>query len=303
MSDDLKRRSLLTAGLALAATPVVAGATATAAEAEGPVLIGPARGDQLHVMAFNIRYDNDPSPRSWPERRPLIAKLLRDERPTILGTQEGLFHQDKQIRQDLPVHYDWIHLHREGGSRGEAMTIYFDSHRLEVMAYDHYWLSDTPMVMGSKTWGNNVTRMVTWVRFLDLRTGKTFVHLNTHFDHQVEVARQKSALMIRDTIATFDVPTIVTGDFNTAAETTVSYDTLVTNGPLKDSWNVAKSRLTPTYGTFNFWNPVPVENGPRIDWILTPPSATVLKAAINVSSTNGQTPSDHWPVQALVRLA
>src|SRR5699024_11232179 len=44
-------------------------------------LIGPARQDHLHVMTFNLRYDNSSATAAgeadhWPERRPLMIDLL-----------------------------------------------------------------------------------------------------------------------------------------------------------------------------------------------------------------------------------
>lgn len=303
MSDDLRRRTLLTAGLTLGAVPVVSGVLARAAHAAEAPLIGPARGADVHVMSYNIRYDApDAPPNSWPERLPLLAHQLRRERPTILGTQEGMFHQVQQLGEELPPHYDSIHLFRNGGSRGEGMVIFFDTKRLRPVAYDHLWLSDTPLLIGSATWGNTVVRMLTWVRFHDLRTGREFVHLNTHFDHQSENSRQRSAEMVRDVVAEFDVPVIVTGDFNTAAGTSASYQILTEGGNLVDTWEHASERLTPEYNTFNSWNTTPVEGGNRIDWVLVSPQVAVSKVAINPWSRDGHTPSDHWPVQALFRL-
>lgn len=304
MSHEISRRSVIAAGLALGATPVIAGAVASPVHAATThrQLIGPAPADKLHVMTYNIRYAHVQPPNSWPERRPLLRDLLTTERPTVLGTQEGVYLQLQDVLDDLPPFYDWLALHREGGSQGEAMAVLYDTNRLKPLSYDHLWLSDTPRLIGSKGWGNNVVRMLTWVRFLDKPSGKQFVFLNTHFDHQSEPARQRSAAMIRDTVATFDVPVIVTGDFNTEQETSASYRILVTDGGLTDAWVAATDRLTPAYGTFNFWNPTPEPDGNRIDWILTTPGITTSKAAINTYSTNGQCPSDHWPVQVLVKL-
>jgi hypothetical protein len=148
----------------LSLLPATQAAAAPAAQDERPV-IGPARGDSLHVMSFNLRYASNTEPNSWSARRPVMAQLLRREQPTVLGTQEGLYEQLKDMERDLPAHYDWIGVGRAGGSHDEFMAIYYDTRRLEPLEFDHYWLSDTPEVIGSKSWGNNVIRMVTWVRF------------------------------------------------------------------------------------------------------------------------------------------
>ncbi|MDT0345110.1 endonuclease/exonuclease/phosphatase family protein [Streptomyces litchfieldiae] len=281
-----------------------AGTRATAATAGEP-LIGRATGDRLHVMSFNIRYDAKAAPGtpdSWTDRRPVLAAFLELEQPTVMGVQEALYHQVRQVDGDLPRHYDWIGLGREGGGRGEFMSIYFDTRRVEPLDYDHFWLSDTPNVIGSKSWGNNVIRMTTWVRFRDRRTGKEFVHVNTHLDHQSEPSRQRSAALIQDRVAGFDpaLPVVLTGDFNTPAENSESYRILVAGGALADTWTTGE-RLTPAWGTFpNYRDPVLGAN--RIDWILANQRVQVLSAAINTFRVDGRYPSDHTPVQALVRL-
>jgi endonuclease/exonuclease/phosphatase family metal-dependent hydrolase len=255
-------------------------------------------------MSFNLRYASDTPPNSWPERRPVMKELLRAEKPHLLGTQEGLYQQLRDIQVDLPAHYDSIGLGREGGSRGEAMQIFFDTRRLDPLEYDHYWLSDTPDVVGSKTWGGCCPRMVTWIRFLDKRTGDQFYALNTHFEAFDAVARQKSAQLVLAKLAEqFDpaLPVIATGDFNEPAITgRTVYDLLVTNGPFVDSWVEAtwRSRL---YATFHGYRPL-TPDGERIDWILTSPSVRTKRASINTFSRDGQFPSDHLPVQARVVL-
>jgi hypothetical protein len=66
------------------------------------VVIGPARGNVLHVMSFNLRFASDSGPNSWPCRRPVMAELFRVEQPTVIGTQEGLYRQLRDIEADLP---------------------------------------------------------------------------------------------------------------------------------------------------------------------------------------------------------
>lgn len=302
-----RRQMLSAAGVAGVTGLVGAGAgTATAAGPRGRAVIGPARGEDLHVMSFNIRFDAEAEPGtddSWTDRQPVLAAFLDVERPTVFGVQEALYHQVRQIADDLPDHYDWIGLGREGGGRGEFMAVYYDTRRVTPVDFDHFWLSDTPYLIGSATWGNEVVRMVTWVRFRDRRTGREFVHLNTHFDHESEPSRQASAALVRDTVAGFDagLPVVVTGDFNSPAGESESYRVLVTDGGLVDAWTAAAEQLTPAWGTFPNYGE-PVAGGERIDWVLTTPDVTVKAAAINPFRRGGRYPSDHLPVQALVRL-
>ena len=71
------------------------------------------------------------------------------------------------------------------------MAVFYRTARLEPLAFDHFWLSDTPEVIGSKNWGPSLARMVTWVKFRDRQTQRQFIFINTHFDHQVQEAREK----------------------------------------------------------------------------------------------------------------
>jgi endonuclease/exonuclease/phosphatase family metal-dependent hydrolase len=232
-----------------------------------------------------------------------MKQLLLQEKPTLIGTQEGLYQQLRDIQSDLPAWYDSIGEGREGGSRGEAMQVFYDAKRLDPQEYDHYWLSDTPNVIGSKTWGGCCPRMVTWIRFLDRRTNKQFYLVNTHFEAFDATARANSANLMLQRLGTLDpaLPVIATGDFNEAAKPGLTvYDTLVTNGPLEDSWERAKRR-SPLFATFHGYRPL-TPNGDRIDWILISPSVTTREASINTFSRGGQFPSDHLPVQALLTL-
>jgi endonuclease/exonuclease/phosphatase family metal-dependent hydrolase len=291
MSMHLTR--LVLAALVAALTATMIAATPASAD----------RGD-LHAMSFNLRFASDTPPNSWQERRPVMRNLLRRERPDLIGTQEGLYEQLRDIQRDLPSYYDSIGQGRDGGSHGEAMQIYYDSRRLDPLEYDHYWLSDTPDVVGSKTWGGCCPRMVTWIRFLDRHTDRQFYALNTHFEAFDAQARSNSAdLMLERMGQEFDpaLPVLATGDFNEPARTGQTvYDKLVTNGPFLDTWEEADQRSA-LYATFHGYRPL-TPNGDRIDWILTTPQFDTRSARINTYQERGQFPSDHLPVQAVVRL-
>jgi endonuclease/exonuclease/phosphatase family metal-dependent hydrolase len=267
------------------------------------VLIGPALGDAVHVMSFNLRFASDSPPNSWPRRRAAMAELLRVEQPTVIGTQEGLYRQLTDIDRDLPENYNWIGVGRAGGRRGEFMAIFYDTRRLEPVEFDHFWLSETPGVIGSRSWGNASIRMVTWVRFADKITGTEFVVLNTHFDEQSEHSRVRSAELVRDRINAIGpaLPVVLTGDFNTPAQTSTPYDILINGAALTDTWTAAADRRTALYATFHGFRP-PVPDGTRIDWILTRGAITVTAAGINTFARNGQFPSDHLPIQALLTI-
>ncbi|MEU3741904.1 endonuclease/exonuclease/phosphatase family protein [Streptomyces sp. NPDC032198] len=298
MPNDIRvtRRFGLQTVLAAVALPLF-----TTALAASPVHAVERAGRRLEVMSFNLRYAGTTPPNTWADRRPVTRELLRRARPHVIGTQEGLYQQVQDIAEDLGPHYDWIGTGRAGGSRDEFMTVFYDTRRLAPIEYDHFWLSDTPDVIGSNTWGGGSIRMVTWVRFHDLRTDGELYVLNTHLDNASQYARTRAASLISERIAALDrsVPLLVTGDFNVAAHKNAVYDTMLGAG-LVDTWDAADER-SKAYATFHGYKPL-VPDGDRIDWILATPGVRVHSAAINTFSQGGQFPSDHLPVQASLTL-
>ncbi|MGH3386925.1 MAG: endonuclease/exonuclease/phosphatase family protein [Nocardioidaceae bacterium] len=257
--------------------------------------------DELQVMSFNLRYADANRPNSWAQRRAAVRRLLQRERPHLIGTQEGLDQQLRDLEADQDGHYQSIGLGREGGRRGEFMMILYDWRRLDPTEHGHYWLSDTPDVIGSMTWAGGWPRMLTWVRFADRQTGVQFYAVNTHLEVLSAETRAKSARLLRDRLRTFEpaLPVLVFGDFNEPPAGAV-HDLLVGDGPLVDSWETAGSRGA-GWGTYTDYRP-PTLGGERIDWILTSPDVKTIATAVNTYRWRGQYPSDHLPVQALLRL-
>ena len=256
----------------------------------------------LRVMTFNLRYASPKPPNSWPERRPVMRNCIRRVTPDLIGTQEGLYGQLKDLAADLPE-YEWIGLGREGGSRGEFMAVFYLRSRFEPLAFDHFWLSDTPTVVGSSTWGNTNRRMATWVRFRERESGREFFFWNTHLDNDIELARQKGAALIVERVNQLksDLPVVLTGDFNSVAGAGKAYEILVQNGGFVDTFPLARERENEKMSTFHGYRK-PADRAERIDWILTRGPVTVDKSSIVIYSENGQYPSDHFPVVAWLAL-
>ncbi len=256
----------------------------------------------LTVMTYNLRFASPKPPNAWPQRRPLMAELVQKLAPDVFGTQEGIYGQLQDLGADLPG-YQWIGMGRDGGSRGEFMAVFYRTARLEPLEFDHFWLSDTPEVMGSKTWGPKLARMVTWVRFRDRQTKQEFIFVNTHFDHQVQEAREKSAQLVRERIATFNakLPVLLVGDFNAAAGRNKAYTMLTEDKFFTDTWPNARERVNEGIGTFNEFKAVQ-KDGARIDWILCRGEVTAERIEIVTFSREGQFPSDHCPLIARLRL-
>jgi endonuclease/exonuclease/phosphatase family metal-dependent hydrolase len=253
-------------------------------------------------MTYNLRFASPTPPNAWPQRRPLVAEVIQKLAPDVLGTQEGLYGQLQDLAADLPA-FQWIGVGRDGGSRGEFMAVFYRKTRLEPVAFDHFWLSDTPEVIGSKSWGPKLARMVTWVQFRDRQTGEQFIFVNTHLDHEVQAAREKGAQLIRDRVAAFkpNLPVLLVGDFNAAAGSNKAYLILTGDKFFTDTWMTARQRVNEGVGTMNGFKDIQ-KNGARIDWILSRGNVAAERTEIVTFSRNGQFPSDHCPVVATLRL-
>jgi endonuclease/exonuclease/phosphatase family metal-dependent hydrolase len=284
---------------------------------------------ELRVMTFNLRFaDYDPEvPHSWPERRPAVAALLRRESPHVVGTQEGLHRQLREIHDDLGEDlgedlgkapgeqpgrhgrkYEWIGTGREGGDRGEFMAVFYDSGRLEAVRHEDFWIAPDPRIAGAKWPGAGSPRMVTWVRFHDRASGRQFHVLNTHLDNVSAEARLAGARLLVDQmrdaggpLPPFDtsLPCVVLGDFNVPARKDDGgvCETLLRDGGLTDAFTAAPpERRGEEHRTWHDYKGV--SPGPRIDWILTSPGVRTTSARINTYAHDGGYPSDHFPVQA-----
>jgi endonuclease/exonuclease/phosphatase family metal-dependent hydrolase len=278
------------------------------------VLAGPAPSPaadsttvSLDVMTYNIRFDNpaDSGRVAWEHRRDMVASTIRFRAPAVVGTQEGKVHQLYDLEERLPA-YEWIGVGRRSGG-DEFSALFYRTDRLELLDHHTFWLSDTPTVPGSKSWGAALPRIVTWARFLDRTTGDSLFVLNTHFDHESEEARLKSARFIAEAVPGWakGAPIVVMGDLNARVgsppyEALTGRDSAAT-GPLRDAKTVSEQPHHGPISTFNRFQPAVVPEF-RIDYILVGPDVGVRRHGHLNEKWNGRYPSDHLPVVAELLL-
>ncbi len=255
--------------------------------------------DELRVMTFNIRYGTAPDgENSWPKRKDLVFDVLRDYKPEILGMQEALRQQLDEILQEFP-HYAAVGVGREADGAGEYSPLVYDRTRLDVLQSETFWLSDTPTVRASKSWGNEITRVCTWARLLDRTNNRVLRVDNTHWDHISQPSRLKSGELIAKKLQEHadSEPLIVMGDFN-IGPLDPAREPLVKAG-LRDSFvdiHADEARA----GTFHAFSGKPTSD--KIDAILVSQDWQVLAAEIVRTARDGRFPSDHFPVTATLRL-
>lgn len=259
----------------------------------------PVLAQPLRVMTFNVRLltGNDGA-NKWDARRDLVAEMLRAEDPDVNGTQELFKRQGDEIVEDLPQ-FVWFGEGRRGGDDDEHMGVFCRKDRLRVRESGNFWLSDTPEVAGSRTWGNLYPRMVTWARFERIADGAMFTLYNTHLPYRDidEPVRIRGAELIRSRLDQLPANerVILVGDFNTSPESRV-HSTLTDF--LTDAWTATPKRSGPD-GTFHAFTGKPEK---RIDWILFRGlQANSVKTV--TTQRDGRYPSDHFPVVAELELA
>lgn len=277
----------------------------------------------IRVMSFNLRYGTaDDGDDAWPHRRDLVMRTIRDFDPTLLDVQEALRFQLDELHAEFP-HLAEIGVGRDDGAEaGEYSAILYDRNRLEPLDSGTFWLSDTPDVVASTSWGNRITRIVTWARFRDRADGgngsgnggesggATFYVFNTHWDHESQPSRERSAELILRRIAdrAGGGPVIVTGDFN-AGEDNAAFARLIgadagaadagAADHLRDTFRMLHPDAEDV-GTFNGFTGE--RNGEKIDAILVSGEWRVLEAGIDRAHDGERYPSDHFPVTAVVAL-
>lgn len=248
----------------------------------------------LRVMTFNVRLPTDvDGPDRWDARRDIAVRMLQRADADLVGTQELFKRQGDEIVAALPQ-YRWFGRDRRGGHADEHMGLFYRADRLRLLDSGDFWLSETPDVPGSITWGNLYPRMVTWARF-ERRGGARVTVFNTHLPYrdQDEAARVRGAQLLAARIAALprDEPVIVTGDFN-AAPDTGAHAALLQSG-LRDAWSIAAARSGPE-ATFHAFTGTPDR---RIDWILVRGFDVRVLRTIDTNE-GGRYPSDHFPVVA-----
>jgi endonuclease/exonuclease/phosphatase family metal-dependent hydrolase len=269
---------------------------------ETPPFVGEVQPPALHLMTLNLRR-RMPAWRPgradrWETRRPALARLLEVERPSILGLQEVLPDQSREVAAMLGDGYVSAGSGRERGGLGERCELHVDAERLRIVGERTWWLSDSPGVPGSRSFGNLFPRILVQVELQDLATLTRFHVLVTHLDHLSERSRQASAGLIRAEVESLDAPAAVLGDFNTGAGSATHR--ALTGGPLADSFDLARERLDPGFGSYSHYRP-PRVGARRLDWILVSRGTAVDAAGVDAARPLGVAVSDHDPVHAVVR--
>jgi endonuclease/exonuclease/phosphatase family metal-dependent hydrolase len=253
----------------------------------------------LNIMTFNIRYDNPADgTNGWQYRKENAMKWIRFQEVDVLGMQEVLVNQLKDIAGQL-TEYNAVGVGREDGKdKGEFSPILYNKYKFTLVKSGYFWLSETPD-KPSKGWDAACERIATWVQLKDKVTGKKVFVMNTHFDHVGQVARQESVNLIKakTTQLSEGLPQILMGDLNADPNSSVLKSLLATDGA--STFFDSKNRALVVYGpnwTFHDFGRIPYAERPLIDYILVNKAVAVKKYGVLAETLNETFLSDHTPV-------
>ncbi len=245
--------------------------------------------DAVRIMSFNIRCGE------YKKRKNIVPQLILEYAPDSLGIQECTYEWYNQLKETLPE-YEFIGVGRDTGDLseecGEISAVLFRKDKYTLVDSGTFWVSETPDEV-SFGWDAACRRVCTWVILENIATGEQFAHVNTHLDHEGNEARVNGSKMVADHAITFDMPTVLTGDFNFKKDTDL-YNGIIATG-LRDSQDLADSTMNgKTYHGYDGG-----EEGLPIDFVFVNEQIeSVATYKIIRDKYNGRHSSDHYPIYA-----
>ncbi len=285
----------------------------------------------LRVGTYNIRLSpgDRGTPNAWEARKADLVAFVEKMNLDVFGMQEVCPDQAKYLAEHLPE-FAYVGDHREKDrTSGEASPVCYRRSRFTALKNGTFWLSETPDVPASKSWGTACTRVCSWLLLEDKLTGRRFCFANTHTDHISAEAREKGMLLIINRMKEFGagVPIVFTGDHNCREN---EKPAVAVANILKNALYVTQTPPTGPWRTYTGWKwkaqevstaealqqPIDTRNtrkkvvageagcGPRIDYIYVSPGVKVLDYATRGDARPGKElyPSDHFPVTATIEL-
>lgn len=243
----------------------------------------------LSVISSNIRYDEpDDNQHAWENRRDFLVSLLLEYSPDILATQEGKLPQIRDLDDKL-TGLSCADSHR--GWAGSLMypCLFYNPTSLTLSDSGDIWLSESPNVEGSRSFGSIFPRLCTWASF-----DEGLLVINVHLDNSSSETRLRQIQVLVEQIAAIKNQigtTILMGDFNESPDSPVRSFINREWPDLKDPWLELGNAEESSHHHFH----EPIDYGSRVDWILTSDSLEAQEILLDKSqSEKGLFPSDHY---------
>lgn len=256
---------------------------------------------RICLISSNIRFDNPADgPNAWEYRRDLFRETLLKHDPDLIATQEGRYDQLKDLAELFPE-FEIIDQHRSWIKERMYPTFYLKKNTFEFIASEDLWLSETPDLAGSKSFGSAFPRLMTWAKIQPKNTNTNLLLVDTHLDHiKRETRIEQMKVLSQEVKRNLDTNSklVIMGDFNDSPDSEVR-EILTNEFPqLVDSWKKFNQSEETSHHFFNGLCP----DGKRIDWIMVDESLEIESSLLDKSSQDGKFPSDHFPMVTVVKL-
>lgn len=250
---------------------------------------------QTKIMTFNIRYNTPNDGENWWDlRKDEVVESLKYYHPDFIGIQEATPNQLNFIANELDD-YDYIGHGRDGlNTESEGVPIFYNNTKYELLETKVFWLSETPEKV-SKGWDAAFNRIGVHGVFKNKTTNQIIDIINTHFDHEGEIARLKSAELLIDYVRKNNLTnkkTVLMGDFNCIpSESPIE----LLEREFKVSYKIKDFPVYGPVGTFNGFDTKGTVTK-KIDYIFTKNIAVINYRCIDDRRKNNLYLSDHFPI-------
>lgn len=294
--------------------------------------VSPSTQQPLRVGSYNIRKaqaaDSRANSSPWSVRRTAVAATILGQDPDVVGLQEASW---QNVRGSTASQFgdllsllgeDWDVTNGRGIDGTQGVRTIYNRTRLTLLGQGFEKLA------GSNAYG--AYRYVTWAKFRQLSTNKTFLFANVHLvDTKSKKAARARAAEAAQAVRAItrhnrtNLPVVLVGDLNSSKfrkPTNAPYDVITKAGyidPLDniDGWTggargIAEKRVNADLFTFNDYTRVAPRSGSTgvmVDQIFVTAKTRVSEwetvAKLDASGRfEGVIPSDHNLIRATVYL-
>jgi endonuclease/exonuclease/phosphatase family metal-dependent hydrolase len=238
----------------------------------------PEMGDELVVLDYNVWMHTA----GQEGRVQALLNYIEKLNPDLMGLQECTHEWMAFITEKFSAEYGIIGEGRDGThtSTDQFNPILYRKDKFTLIDSGTRWLSETPEVKYTKVPDSTYERIFTFAVLEEKATGKQFVFISTHFDHEGGQADQASAMIAY--ISQFrNMPMLMCGDYNGSGVEKI----MIEHGYL--SMETAAAEKVNPGNTYS--------GGNKIDFIFTNGKG-ITATYYEVDNDNGN--SDHYPLIA-----
>jgi len=179
------------------------------------------KSDRVLLMSFNMLFNLKHKETllekkyHWENRFPRIVQYLKFSSPDIIGAQELYKSQIDDLMSVISDKYAYYGIGRDDGKdKGEIQAVFYDKKRFKLLDAKTYFFSKNPTKVSHNSY--KVKNTLTCCKFLDTRTDKKFIVLNTHLSFSSPQVRMYEAKFIKRFVDKLpsSMAVILMGDFN-----------------------------------------------------------------------------------------